>query len=116
MPTASATQVATTMTTVYTAFPRNFTRNHLREATLRWVHDPTTTWVLTGAIGTGKSTVGSMLAARGARVIDADRIGHAVIDASGPAFAAVAQRWPEAVVGGHIDRQASRRDRIRRCR
>ena len=70
-----------------------------------WVHDPTTTWVLTGAIGTGKSTVGSMLAARGARVIDADRIGHAVIDSSGPAFAAVAQRWPEAVVGGHIDRR-----------
>lgn len=70
------------------------------------MHDPTTTWVLTGAIGTGKSTVGSMLAARGARVIDADRIGHAVIDPSGPGFASVADRWPEVVVDGKIDRRA----------
>jgi dephospho-CoA kinase len=47
-----------------------------------------------------------MLAARGARVIDADRIGHAVIDPSGAAFDAVAARWPEVVVDGRIDRRA----------
>jgi dephospho-CoA kinase len=64
------------------------------------------TWALTGAIGTGKSTVGSLLAARGARVIDADRIGHGVIDPSGPAFAEVASRWPEVVIDGAIDRRS----------
>jgi dephospho-CoA kinase len=47
-----------------------------------------------------------MLAARGARVIDADRIGHAVIDPSGAAFPAVARRWPKVVVDGRIDRKA----------
>src|SRR5512143_4343152 len=33
---------------------------------------------VTGSIGTGKSTVAAMLAARGAWVVDADRIGHAL--------------------------------------
>jgi dephospho-CoA kinase len=47
-----------------------------------------------------------MLAARGARVIDADRIGHAVIDPSGAAFDAVAHRWPNVVVDGRVDRRA----------
>lgn len=64
------------------------------------------TWALTGAIGSGKSTVGSLLAARGARVIDADRIGHGVIDPSGAAFGSVAIRWPAVVVDGAIDRGA----------
>jgi len=64
------------------------------------------TFVLTGAIGAGKSTVGSLLAARGARVIDADRIGHGVIDPSGPAFEAVSDRWPEVVADAKIDRRA----------
>jgi dephospho-CoA kinase len=59
---------------------------------------------LTGAIGTGKSTVGSLLAARGARVIDADRIGHGVIDPTGPAFPMVAERWPQVVSEGKVDR------------
>jgi dephospho-CoA kinase len=60
--------------------------------------------VLTGAIGSGKSTVGFLLAAKGARVIDADRIGHAVIDPRGSAFAEVAARWPDTLVDGRIDR------------
>lgn len=70
------------------------------------VQSGSTPWVLTGAIGTGKSTVGSMLAARGARVIDADRIGHAVIDPAGAGFSAVARRWPHTVVDGKVDRRA----------
>jgi dephospho-CoA kinase len=73
---------------------------------LKSVIDLTTTWVLTGAIGTGKSTVGSLLAARGARVIDADRIGHAVIDPSGAGFGLVADQWPEVIVDGRVDRRA----------
>ena len=65
-----------------------------------------TPWVLTGAIGSGKSTVGSLLATRGARVIDADRIGHAVIEPDGSAFGDVARRWPGVVEDGRIDRKA----------
>lgn len=38
--------------------------------------------------------------------IDADAIGHAVLESDGPAFAAVAARWPSTVVDGKIDRGA----------
>jgi dephospho-CoA kinase len=37
-------------------------------------------------------------------VIEADRIGHEILMPGGPAFAAVAQRWPQVVVDGAIDR------------
>ncbi len=47
-----------------------------------------------------------MLAARGAVVIEADRIGHAVLEPDGEAFEAVTARWPEAVRAGRIDRAA----------
>lgn len=47
-----------------------------------------------------------MLAARGADVIEADRLGHAVLAPGGAAFAHVAGRWPEVVVDGQIDRRA----------
>lgn len=60
--------------------------------------------VLTGGIGSGKSTVGEMLRRRGARVIDADLIGHGVLAPGGASFQRVAARWPEAVRAGRIDR------------
>ncbi len=47
-----------------------------------------------------------MLAARGAEVIEADRIGHAVLEPDGEAFEAVAARWPTVVRFGRIDRAA----------
>ncbi len=62
--------------------------------------------VLTGGIGTGKSTVARLLAARGADVIEADRLGHAVLEPGGAAFGPVAERWPSVVVDGRIDRGA----------
>jgi dephospho-CoA kinase len=37
---------------------------------------------LTGGIATGKSTVASLLALNGMRVIDADSISHEILDAS----------------------------------
>lgn len=58
--------------------------------------------VLTGGIGSGKSTAARILADLGATVIDADRIGHEIL--AGPAFEAVARRWPSVVVDGLIDR------------
>lgn len=36
--------------------------------------------------------------------IDADRVGHAVLEPDGSAFDAVARRWPDTVVDGIIDR------------
>lgn len=63
---------------------------------------------LTGGIACGKSTVAAMLAARGARVIDADRIARDVVEPGKPAFRRVVERFGQAVVGpdGALDRKA----------
>ena len=68
---------------------------------------------LTGGIGSGKSTVAGMLAARGAAVIDADAISRSVTAPGGRAIAAIAQTFGPQIVGpdGAMDRQAMR-DRI----
>lgn len=63
-------------------------------------------FLLSGPLGSGKSTVGGLLSDRGAVVIDADRVGHRVLDPDGEAFATVAGRWPSVVVDGRIDRAA----------
>ena len=60
--------------------------------------------VITGAIGSGKSLVCSLLSDLGVVVIDADRLGHAVLEPGGEAFSQVAARWPQAVAGGAIVR------------
>lgn len=46
-----------------------------------------------------------MLRARGALVIDADHIGHQVLQRGGEAFLPVIETWPEVLVGGEIDRR-----------
>lgn len=61
---------------------------------------------LTGGIGSGKSTVARMLAARGATIVDADRIAKAVVEPGTDGLAAIAARWPEVVVDGALDRRA----------
>lgn len=61
-------------------------------------------WVVTGGIGSGKSTVRAELERLGAVTIDADEIGHAVLAPEGAAFDAVAARWPDTVTDGRIDR------------
>ncbi|MEX2251170.1 MAG: dephospho-CoA kinase [Acidimicrobiia bacterium] len=61
-------------------------------------------WLLTGGIGSGKTEVGRLLVASGIRVVDADRMGHRVLEPAGKAFAAVANRWPEVLHDGVIDR------------
>ena len=60
--------------------------------------------VVIGGIGSGKSAVGRMLAARGFAVLDTDRLGHEVLASGHPVAAQVAARWPEAVVDGAVDR------------
>lgn len=59
---------------------------------------------LTGAIGSGKSTVARLLAARGAQVIDADAIARSVLAPGAPAIAEVSAAFPEVVSGGVVDR------------
>ena len=63
---------------------------------------------LTGAIGTGKSTVSQMLAARGATVVDADLLARRVVEPGGPAYAGVVERFGPSVVrpDGSLDRPA----------
>jgi dephospho-CoA kinase len=61
--------------------------------------------LLTGGIGAGKSSVGALLRARGALVIDADEVGHQVLEPSGEAYNRVAETWPSVVVDGVIDRR-----------
>lgn len=61
-------------------------------------------WVVTGGIGSGKSTIRQTLDELGALTIDADRVGHTVLEPQGRAFDQVATNWPSVVVDGRIDR------------
>jgi dephospho-CoA kinase len=63
---------------------------------------------LTGGIGAGKSTVAAILAELGARVIDADRIGHEVYRPGTEGHRRVAEAFGPGVVAadGTIDRRA----------
>jgi dephospho-CoA kinase len=63
---------------------------------------------LTGGIGSGKSTVAGMLAARGAVVVDADVIAREVVERGKPAWAKVRERFGEGILtpDGSIDRPA----------
>lgn len=62
---------------------------------------------LTGGIATGKSTVAAMFAARGAAVVDADRIAHALQAPGQPCHRAIVEAFgPEILDGaGRIDRR-----------
>ena len=61
---------------------------------------------LTGGIGSGKSTVAQLFAARGVPVVDADALAREVAVPGGPAHADVAATWPEAIAAdGTIDRK-----------
>lgn len=61
---------------------------------------------LTGGIGSGKSVVARMLAARGAVILDADAFARDAVAAGTPGFEAVVRRFGTAVVGddGELDR------------
>ncbi|WP_110006751.1 dephospho-CoA kinase [Geodermatophilus normandii] len=63
---------------------------------------------LTGGIGSGKSTVAALLAARGALVVDADRIAREVVEPGTPGLAAVVEVFGPGVLTaeGALDRPA----------
>ncbi|MUN39267.1 dephospho-CoA kinase [Actinomadura litoris] len=62
---------------------------------------------LTGGIGSGKSEVAALLAARGAVVIDADRLAREVVAPGTPGLAAVAAEFGDGVLlpSGELDRE-----------
>lgn len=62
---------------------------------------------LTGGIATGKSTVAAMFAARGAGIVDADRIAHALQEPGQPCYHQIVEAFgPEILDGsGRIDRR-----------
>ena len=61
---------------------------------------------LTGNIATGKSEVGRILSALGAKVIDADRVAHTVMEPQGPAYDQVVEAFGRGILreDGRIDR------------
>ena len=63
---------------------------------------------LTGGIGSGKSTVASLLAERGAVVVDADAITRSLQVPGQPVFDAIVERFGPGIVAadGSLDRQA----------
>ena len=64
-------------------------------------------WGLTGNIGSGKSTVGRLLAARGVPVVDADQVAREVVEPGRPALRDIASRFPGVLrPDGTLDRKA----------
>ena len=61
---------------------------------------------LTGSIGMGKSTAATMLRDMGLPVFDADAAVHALQAKDGPAIPAIADRFPDCVRNGVLDRAA----------
>ena len=63
---------------------------------------------VTGGIGSGKSTVAEMLAAKGAVHLNADAIVHELQQPGGAVFKAMVERFGEEIVGGDgtLNRQA----------
>lgn len=61
---------------------------------------------VTGSIGSGKSTVSRTLVRLGARMVDADKVGHQLYEPGGPAYDDVVAAFGRDVVGpdGKIDR------------
>jgi dephospho-CoA kinase len=62
---------------------------------------------ITGGIGSGKSTVTKILAELGARIIDADKVGHAIYEPGGPAYADMIAAFGEGILAD--DRTIDRR-------
>ena len=62
---------------------------------------------VTGGIGSGKSAVARFLGELGAPIIDADKVGHAIYSAEGPAYADVIAAFGRDILApdGTIDRK-----------
>jgi dephospho-CoA kinase len=65
------------------------------------------TFGLTGSVACGKSTVARFFHDLGARIVDADRVGHELIEPGRPSYAEILHRFGEEIRGadGAIDRK-----------
>ena len=62
---------------------------------------------LTGGIGSGKSTVGRLIAENGVPVVDADQLAREVVAPGRPALADIATAWPQVIAAdGALDRKS----------
>ncbi len=63
---------------------------------------------LTGGIATGKSTVAAMFAARGAAIVDADRIAHALQEPGQPCYRLIVEAFGDGILNGagRLDRRS----------
>jgi dephospho-CoA kinase len=69
--------------------------------------DPFRRALITGGIGSGKSTAAGVLAGLGAAVFSADTAAREALEPGGAAYAPATTRWPEVVgADGRIDRSA----------
>jgi dephospho-CoA kinase len=70
------------------------------------MHDSGNYFGLTGGVACGKSTVAAAFSALGARIIDADEIGHELLRSSSPVFAKVLAAFGPDILdsSGEIDR------------
>lgn len=59
---------------------------------------------LTGATGTGKSTIATRLRRKGWPVFDADKVVHRMQARNGVAVNMIAQLWPDVIIDGAVDR------------
>lgn len=62
--------------------------------------------LLGGGIGSGKSVAGRRFEQVGATIVEADRLGHGLLEPGGEAFEPVSELWPSAIVDGRVDRSA----------
>lgn len=60
---------------------------------------------LTGSIGMGKSTAAGLFRSLGVPVHDADAAVHKLFRKDGAAVATIEKRFPDAVIGGAVDRE-----------
>ncbi len=63
---------------------------------------------LTGGIASGKSAATAAFAALGVPILDADEIARALVAPGEPALQAIADRWPDCVRDGALDRAKMR--------
>lgn len=60
--------------------------------------------MLSGGLASGKSHVRKLLAEHGIWTLDADSVGHQLLEPGGEAVESITDRWPAAVSAGTIDR------------
>lgn len=59
---------------------------------------------ITGSFGSGKTTVATLFARLGAKVLNADSIAHQLMKRHGPCYGPILRQWgPSILTNGHID-------------